>query len=49
MYGIDTKLALTICAGVLTAKAVWFICMNILSQIVTMFAMESRPGEGRKP
>lgn len=49
MFGIDTKLALTICAGVLTAKAVWFVCMNILSQIVTMFAMEGRPGGGRKP
>ncbi len=49
MNGIDMKLALTICAGVLAAKAVWFICMNILSQIVTRFAMEGRSGEGRKP
>lgn len=48
MFGIDTKLALTICAGVLTAKAVWFICMNILSQVVTMVAAQGRAGGGRK-
>lgn len=45
MAGINVELALTICVGVLTAKAVWFVFMNILSHVVA--TIQNRPAERR--
>ena len=48
MGNIDVKMAITICCGVLAAKVVWFITMNILSRLLQPTAAQKQVSIGVK-